>query len=151
MLTDYLEIHDSGYYRHQNQYVPEQFTVSRRAILVAIPTVAAIAACGMGRTPTADELLVNAVITEKLALLPALVAFPDVASQQQTHIDVLSRFTASAPKPAPSAAIVGTPATALYDMSTRHIGQALSATSADLARILILIAASESVHAQVTA
>lgn len=131
--------------------MPPQPLLSRRAFVIALPVIAAIASCGFRRTATADELLVNGIIAEKLALLPHLTSFPEVATQQQRHIDVLSGFTNSAPTSAATAAPTIGSLNKVAQMSAQHMAKALTANSKELRRILLLIAASESVHAKVIA
>jgi hypothetical protein len=109
-----------------------------------------LAACGFGlRSSKKDELLVTEIIRAKVDLMASLTPYPEVAAQQQQHIDVLSSFFPIVPKssssPIPTSALPQT----LSDMSRIHTSQALNATNPELRRIVLLVAASEAVHAQV--
>lgn len=120
--------------------------------MASTPVVAFLSACGFAaRTPTADQLLVDSIIYEKNAILANLADVPIVASQQQEHIDALLPFSSNQPMATPTALPSNNYSTSLADLSTQITSRALSATDHELSRLLLLIAASDAVHAQVTA
>lgn len=132
--------------------MPAPLHVSRRTILAAAPAIALLASCGIGRkSPTADQQLVASIITAKQVLLPSLGNFPEVVAQQQQHIDALSTYCDALPAPSPGIAPANTPSSVLAAMSQERSSHALSVSDSELRRILLLIAASEAVHAKVTA
>lgn len=130
----------------------QQIQLSRRVVILSTPLVAVIAACGSRTSiPTADEEIVNSLIATKQSLLPSLSAFPDVANQQQQHIAALSELTSAFPAVSTSAALVGSPSASLTEISAHTRSIALSTTDRELRRLLLIISASDAVHAVVTA
>ena len=85
-----------------------------------------------------------------LATLPASAALALVATQQQSHIDALMRLRTRGVTPRATPAVSRDLATQLQQMSEARLEQALDTANPELARLLVLIAASERVHAEVT-
>ena len=143
---------DLGYFNRQNHCVLSDFFVTRRSVLVSTPVLALVAACGIGaKSATPDQLLAQSIIDEKQALLPSLASFPSVASQQQAHIDALATFAWSTTVPSTTAVPIISTAATLAELSDNTLSQSMRASDSELRRLLILIASSDAVHAQVTA
>jgi chemotaxis response regulator CheB len=140
-----------------------QVSLTRRALLAA-GAVALLGWTSSGRLaeqrlrPTSpDDVIVDVALAQKQALLTVLAALPDsaglalVAAQQRSHIEALMRLrTRNVTPTAAAPAITSELTTQLQRMSEARLEQSLSAENPELARLLVLIAASERVHAEVT-
>jgi hypothetical protein len=120
--------------------------------LAFIPFVTVIGACGFGKkTASADEAALRQVVEAKLALLPLLGNFPNVAQHQQRHIDVLSTYLGESPQAPTQTTSTVAISVMLGEMSHNEITFSLQAKDAELGRLLMLVAASDAVHSRVTA
>lgn len=132
--------------------MPLNTRVSRRSVLAFIPFVTALGACGFGKkTASADEATLGQIVEAKLALLPLLGNFPDVAQQQQRHIEVLSTYLSASPQSLVQSTSTVATSVLLGEMSHNEMAFSLQAKDAELGRLLMLVAASDAVHSKVTA
>lgn len=137
-----------------------QVSISRRAVIGAM-TLGLVGVGAVTRLadrapqpPSPDDRLIDAAVAQKRALLASLGDRDEstvtlIREQELAHIaallDLRSTVAADtfvAPSPAAAAVTHG-----LAAMSGERMSQALAAQQPELSRILVLIAASEAVHA----